>query len=300
MPKRAAGDMSSGVLHPMQAATGWRDPFDREPPLPATMHPFRAGAYLFRSVEHKMEQVRNICAAGIIPIMKSGTGEVQVLLAEEDLRAGSGQKSKGAGERDGESGGWEPGLGLLGGKVDVDDGHWLVTAHRELNEETAGLLSSSALADVLAFDPRDEAWSCALASSFCAYLPQSKYELLYYPVPEAHAEEWRCLPQRYAEFGGTISEDRRRSAQKLHWVTIHCEASGAPRLSEVPHTCANNDRVACALRCGRQVACASVGNSLPLKFELRAGLNKALNTVVGLVYAGQGSTKAAYTYRYIY
>jgi hypothetical protein len=252
----------------MQAAASLRNPFDREPLLLATMHPFRAGAYLFRSVEHKMERVGDICAAGIIPIMRSETGEVHVLLAEEDLRAGSG---------------WEPGLGLLGGKVDAGDGHWLVTAHRELHEETAGLLSSAALAHVLAFDPRDEAWSSEWASSFCAYLPRSKYEILYYPVPKVHAEEWSYLPQRYASFGGTISLDRMRSAQKLHWVAVNSEASGAPSLSQVWHACASDDPAACALRCGRQVVCASVGRPLPLKFELRAGLNKALSTVVGLV-----------------
>ena len=90
------------------------------------------------------------------------------------------------------------GLGIFGGKVDATDAHWLATVRSEVNEEVSGLLSSSALSLVAEFDPRKEGWSDARASVFCAYLPLSKYQVLFYPIPDKHAQEWSSLPERYA------------------------------------------------------------------------------------------------------
>ena len=151
------------------------------------------------------------------------------------------------------------------------DTHWRVTVERELNEEVAGLLSASALKNVAHFDPRKEIGHVTDAGLFCAYLPQAKYQVLYYPIPDADAKEWSALSGAYAAaFCGTASEDRQRSAQKLHWVTVKCDGASIV-LSEVLHECVNQDPTACATRCGKTV-CRSVREPLPCKMELRMAL----------------------------
>lgn len=68
-------------------ASGKRDAFDREPQQ-ATRHPRRAGKFLFSSRSHQIQNVGDICAAGILPILKQESGEINMLLAEEDMNMG--------------------------------------------------------------------------------------------------------------------------------------------------------------------------------------------------------------------
>ena len=98
-----------------------RDAFDRAPLTPVA-HPRRQGAFLFASVFHNIHNVGDICAAGILPIAKTDAG-MTMLLAEEDTNIAPDFGSRI----------WAPGLGMLGGKVDAKDSHWLDTVKRELD-----------------------------------------------------------------------------------------------------------------------------------------------------------------------
>ena len=192
-----------------------RHAFNKTPPLQAMPHPNprKKGFFLFPACYHNIHNVQDISASGVIPIVRKENGELAALLPEEDMNVAGDYTSRKI---------WAPALGLFGGKVDQTDSHWLATAARELNEETAGLLSPLAIAHVADFDPRSEGWPDEGNSLFCAYLPECKYQVVYYPVPDAFRQEWISLPQRYEEaFRGAPSADLQRSATKLHWVTIN-------------------------------------------------------------------------------
>ena len=60
-----------------------------EPKLQAIPHPRRAGAFLFPSAVHNIEGVGDICAAGVLPVLKNHMGELSVLLPEEDMKVNS-------------------------------------------------------------------------------------------------------------------------------------------------------------------------------------------------------------------
>jgi hypothetical protein len=276
-----------------------RHAFDRDVPLQAYAHQRRRGAFLFPAVFHKLRGVGgDVCAAGIMPVLKKSTGELMVLLPEEDMNIAGDFSSKRI---------WSPALGVLGGKVDAKDSHWLATVARELNEESAGLLSASAIAHVATFDARKEGWPDEGLSAFTAYLPDSKYQVLFYPVVDAVKDEWVTLPQRYeAAFSGAMSGDLQRSATKMHWVSVNRVVSGSSEacsaypgaaaslssweppsqpppsiaaaesvkaimLSHVLHECVNKDPDACARRCDA-LKCNGRDQPLPLKRELKSAL----------------------------
>lgn len=185
--------------------------WDRSPAA-ASAHKKRPGRFLFANPHGKGD----VAAAGLLPFLSVGDGDAatyRVLLAEEDMSAQDFRSGPGAQ--------WMPALALFGGKVDRADTHWLGTVARELNEETGGLLSTHALEDVESFDPRLGAWSDR-AARMSTYVPTAKYQAAFYPVPEAHAQEWLTLPARYAKrFGGELPDGaRERSATRLHWVEM--------------------------------------------------------------------------------
>ena len=185
--------------------------FDRTP-LTAKGHPKRSDAFLFEKDALKGRrgvcngQYGDICAAGIVPLLKQD-GKLMTLLPEEDMNmktdCSPGKKV------------WAPALGLFGGKVDSDDTHWMKTILRELKEESAGLLSPDALKHLAEFDPRNkDSWPDDV--QLCAYLPNAKYLALIYPIPAEFAQDWISLPQQYEaqSFKGpfpTTASARRRS-----------------------------------------------------------------------------------------
>ena len=231
------------------------DAFDKEPPLKATPHHRRQGAFLFKNPFG----FGDVCAAGLLPMLKTASGELSILLPEEDMNASADFHRPKV---------WVPALGLFGGKVDQRDTHWQVSMAREVQEELGGLLSPGALRRAMDFDPRQVGWP--RSHMFSTYLPSAKYQVLYYPVPWEDRDEWAALPQRYeAAFGGTVSSDLSRSATKLHWVGVQVRG-GQPSLSEILHECAPGPE-ACATRCG-QTLCSAREKPLPIKRELQAAL----------------------------
>ena len=109
---------------------------------------------------------------------------------------------------------------MLGGKVGAGDSHWVVTATREVGEETgirsdgSTLLSQDALNDIKkGFCKRCAEKSAGEAATFGGYLSAENASamLVFYPVPENHRDEWTTLPERFqAESKGQVDHEKER------------------------------------------------------------------------------------------
>ena len=252
------------------------NPFAAE--LTATAHPNRKGRWRF-PLNDGSENV--IASAFVVPLLRVD-GHTWCLMQEED-EPEEGTRDIPIGKRP-----CTPKLAMLGGKVSAEDPHWVVTATREVAEETgtmhdgSTLLSDAALSDIKqGFRARCAEKKPDEAAAFWAYLLRENASamLVFYPVPEAYRSEWSTLPERYATaFGGEVDAAKERHGTKLMWVRVRTSQLGPHEpildLARIAHQCVANDQMRCAARRGHSEdgECRHAGQPLQLKRVLQLGL----------------------------
>jgi len=168
------------------------------PPVP---NPRKQGHFLFCA---PYDDGVDLCSAGCIPIIADGD-EIWALLQVEDMQVKPGE--------------WKPALAMFGGKVDAADKDWRMTAARELGEETGGLVDGTDVMESMReyTGPTVEA---ELRAEFSVYVPESKYQVMFWMVPSELHKTMLELPATYEDaFHGTIVKWT-RAARRLQWVRL--------------------------------------------------------------------------------
>lgn len=238
----------------------------------STPHPWRPGRWRFEA------DGITVASAFLVPMIRQAAS-TWVLLQEEDDP--DGYQDQPIGKRP-----CTPRLSLLGGKVGEADSHWVVTATREVAEETGTLsdgttlLSDAALRDVKeGFRERCASKPTNEAGAFAGHISAENAGamLVFYPVPDDFRSEWDSLPDRYAsEFKGEVDHDKARHGTRLVWVRVRSRSAPHEACLDVAkllHECAGGDPYRCASRCGHPgVACSQQGQPLTLKRVVELGM----------------------------
>jgi len=135
----------------------------------------------------------DVCAAGLIPYVVRSDGTTWGLFQIEDMKKPEG---------------WVPAVAMFGGKVSTGDRDWRATAAREFAEETGGLLDEYDICDRIANSTGQSALS--------VYVPESKYQVMFYPVPTEYHDVVEGLPDKYHQtFKGNIVKWSRAATRLL-------------------------------------------------------------------------------------
>ena len=119
---------------------------------------------------------------------------------------------------------WVPAVAMFGGKVNSADRDWRETAAREFVEETGGLLDQSKITNHIA------TFHGTMEQS--VYVPESKYQVMFYPVSPDQHDLISNLPAQYWEaFNGQIVKWS-RAATRLICIQLICHPERGWQIAE--------------------------------------------------------------------